>query len=72
MRWEYVTQAAQLDNTARRYAWFRRLLKTFDEEKADIFPESWELPRVLAAKFIENTRCAGREKCARTDLLIRL
>lgn len=51
-------QAAQIDNFARRYAWFRRLLKTFDEEQAAIFPPAWNLGKCLLTKFAESTRYA--------------
>ena len=49
-------EAGQLDNVPRRYAWFRRLLKHHEEEDADLFPESWELTRLLVANFAEYTR----------------
>lgn len=49
-------EAAQLDNFPRRYAWFRRLLKTYDDEHAAIFPSAWHLGKALVAKFAESTR----------------
>ncbi|KAJ9106321.1 hypothetical protein QFC21_001467 [Naganishia friedmannii] len=49
-------EAAQLDNFPRRYAWFRRLLKTYDDEHAAIFPTAWHLGKALVAKFAESTR----------------
>ncbi|KAI5449919.1 Vacuolar protein sorting-associated protein 53 [Naganishia albida] len=49
-------EAAQIDNFARRYAWFRRLLKTYDEEHVAIFPPSWNLGKCLVSKFAESTR----------------
>ncbi|KAJ9094179.1 hypothetical protein QFC19_008030 [Naganishia cerealis] len=39
-----------------RYAWFRRLLKTYDEEHAAIFPAAWNIGKALVAKFAESTR----------------
>ncbi|OCF33058.1 vacuolar-sorting protein 53 long isoform [Kwoniella heveanensis BCC8398] len=49
-------EAGQLDNVPRRYAWFRRVLKHHDEEDAALFPESWEVTRLLVANFSEYTR----------------
>ncbi|KAJ9124236.1 hypothetical protein QFC22_001035 [Naganishia vaughanmartiniae] len=49
-------EAAQLDNFPRRYAWFRRLLKTYDDEHAAIFASAWHLGKALVAKFAESTR----------------
>ncbi|EIW70404.1 hypothetical protein TREMEDRAFT_68035 [Tremella mesenterica DSM 1558] len=49
-------EAGQLDNVPRRYAWFRRVLKVHDEENASLFPESWEVTRLLVANFAEYTR----------------
>ncbi|WVR06988.1 hypothetical protein IAU60_004025 [Kwoniella sp. DSM 27419] len=49
-------EAGQLDNVPRRYAWFRRVLKHHDEEDVDLFPESWEMTRLLVSNFAEYTR----------------
>ncbi|PKK67113.1 vacuolar protein sorting-associated protein 53 [Rhizophagus irregularis] len=49
-------EIASLDNTSRRYAWIKRVLKSFDEEKADIFPLHWNVSEVLCSKFCEITR----------------
>ncbi|KAF9581275.1 Vacuolar protein sorting-associated protein 53 [Lunasporangiospora selenospora] len=35
-------EVSALDNTSRRYAWLKRLLKIHDEEHAHIFPDSWD------------------------------
>ncbi|KAJ5503606.1 hypothetical protein N7463_006480 [Penicillium fimorum] len=49
-------EAGSLDNIARRYSWFRRILKIYDEENAAIFPASWRVNEVLANVFCEGTR----------------
>ncbi|KAK8864473.1 hypothetical protein IAR55_001723 [Kwoniella newhampshirensis] len=49
-------EAGQLDNVPRRYAWFRRVLKHHDEEDASLFPQSWEVTRLLVVNFSEYTR----------------
>ncbi|KIR67392.1 vacuolar-sorting protein 53 long isoform [Cryptococcus bacillisporus CA1873] len=49
-------EAGQLDNVPRRYAWFRRVLKHHDEEDAMLFPDSWQVTRLLVANFSECTR----------------
>ncbi|KAL1987969.1 hypothetical protein VTN96DRAFT_1493 [Rasamsonia emersonii] len=49
-------EAGSLDNISRRYSWFRRMMKTYDEEHAVIFPSSWRVGEVLANAFCEGTR----------------
>lgn len=49
-------EAGSLDNIGRRYSWFRRMLKTFEDEHAGIFPISWRVNEVLANSFCEGTR----------------
>ncbi|KAK1145915.1 Vacuolar protein sorting-associated protein 53 [Aspergillus melleus] len=49
-------EAGSLDNISRRYSWFRRILKIYDEEYAPIFPASWRVNEILANIFCEGTR----------------
>jgi hypothetical protein len=49
-------QAGQLDNVPRRYAWFRRVLKSHDEQDSPLFPPTWEVTRLLVGSFSEYTR----------------
>ncbi|KAF9114222.1 Vacuolar protein sorting-associated protein 53 [Mortierella sp. AM989] len=49
-------EVSALDNTSRRYAWLKRLLKIHDEEHAHIFPPAWDVSRVLCAQFCQITR----------------
>ena len=49
-------EAGSLDNISRRYSWFRRMMKTYDEEHAAIFPAFWRVNEVLANAFCEGTR----------------
>jgi hypothetical protein len=49
-------EAGSLDNIGRRYSWFRRLLKTYDEEHACLFPREWRVNEMLANAFCEGTR----------------
>ena len=49
-------EAGSLDNISRRYSWFRRMLKTYDEEHATIFPLHWRVNEILANVFAEGTR----------------
>lgn len=49
-------EAGSLDNISRRYAWFRRMLKTYDEEHAAIFPPHWKVNEIIANVFCEGTR----------------
>ena len=59
-------EAGSLDNISRRYSWFRRMMKTHDEEHASIFPASWRVAEVLANVFCENTRDDFKGILART------
>lgn len=49
-------EAASLDNIARRYSWFNRTLKTYDQEHALLFPPHWRVNEMLANAFCESTR----------------
>ena len=49
-------EAGSLDNIARRYSWFNRMLKTYDHEHANIFPSHWRAGEMLANAFCEGTR----------------
>lgn len=49
-------EAGQLDNVSRRYAYFRRILKTHDDEREAAFPPSWRAATVLMRRFAEMTR----------------
>ncbi|KAF8980471.1 Vacuolar protein sorting-associated protein 53 [Entomortierella lignicola] len=49
-------EVSALDNTSRRYAWLKRLLKIHDEEHAHIFPLEWDVSRVLCTQFCQITR----------------
>ncbi|KAI4183933.1 MAG: hypothetical protein L6R41_005084 [Letrouitia leprolyta] len=49
-------EAGSLDNISRRYAWFRRMLKTYDDEHAVMFPAHWRMNEMLANAFCEGTR----------------
>ncbi|KAK4228527.1 putative vacuolar protein sorting-associated protein 53 [Podospora fimiseda] len=49
-------EAGSLDNIGRRYAWFKRTLKTHEEEHAIIFPQHWRVNEQLAMSFCDGTR----------------
>lgn len=49
-------EAASLDNISRRYSWFKRMLKTYDDQHAAIFPSHWRVDEMLANAFCEGTR----------------
>ena len=50
------SEAGQLDNVSRRFAWFRRILKTHEDDNALLFPPAWNVGAVLAGGFSEVTR----------------
>ncbi|KAK4042256.1 Vps53-like protein [Parachaetomium inaequale] len=49
-------EAGSLDNIGRRYAWFKRMLKTHEEEHAAIFPPHWRVSETLGMAFCDGTR----------------
>ncbi|GAA5915432.1 hypothetical protein JCM6882_001421 [Rhodosporidiobolus microsporus] len=51
-----TSEAGGLDNISRRFAWFRRVLKTHEEENGGVFPEGWRVGAVLAGGFGEVTK----------------
>ena len=51
-----VDEAGQLDNVARRYAWIRRVLRTYSEEHSAAFLPEWHVDERLLSLFAEITR----------------
>ena len=49
-------EAGSLDNISRRFSWFKRMLKTYDDEHAALFPPYWRVNELLANSFCEGTR----------------
>ncbi|XP_044719971.1 uncharacterized protein HRG_06560 [Hirsutella rhossiliensis] len=49
-------EAGSLDNIGRRYAWFKRMIKTHEDEHAMLFPPHWRMNELLATAFCEGTR----------------
>ena len=49
-------EAGSLDNISRRYSWFKRMLKTYDDEHVFLFPAAWRVNELLANAFCEGTR----------------
>ena len=49
-------EAGQLDILSRRYAWFKRLISSFEIEQGRVFPSEWKVGWHLLAKFAEITR----------------
>lgn len=49
-------EAGSLDNIGRRYAWFKRTLKTHEDEHEAIFPPHWRVNELLAMAFCDGTR----------------
>ncbi|KAI1859701.1 hypothetical protein JX265_007230 [Neoarthrinium moseri] len=49
-------EAGSLDNIGRRYAWFKRMIKGYEEEHAAIFPPHWAVGEMLGMAFCDGTR----------------
>ena len=64
-------QAGQIDNLSRRFAWFRRLLRRYEDEQAAAFPREWFVARCLVATFLCATKSvigSSRADLSRDDL----
>ncbi|KAI2622440.1 Vps53-like protein [Hypoxylon sp. NC1633] len=49
-------EAGSLDNIGRRYAWFKRMVKGYEEEHSGIFPPHWRVGEMLAMAFCDGTK----------------
>ncbi|TWU75308.1 Vacuolar protein sorting-associated protein 53 [Metarhizium rileyi] len=49
-------EAGSLDNIGRRYAWFKRMVKTYEDEHSGIFPSYWHVGELLTTAFCDGTR----------------
>ncbi|KAG6375541.1 Vps53-like protein [Boletus reticuloceps] len=49
-------EAGHLDNIARRFAWFRRLLAAYETEVGRVLPAEWRVGWWIFAKFVSITR----------------
>lgn len=61
-------EAGSLDNIGRRYSWFKRMMKAYDEEHAALFPPHWHAGEALVTSFCDGTRddfCGILEKSMR-------
>ncbi|KAI9823681.1 MAG: Vacuolar protein sorting-associated protein 53 [Phylliscum demangeonii] len=50
------SEAGSLDNISRRYSWFKRMWKTYEEEHAALFPVAWKVNETLVNSFCDGTR----------------
>lgn len=54
-----LSEAGQLDNLSRRFAWFRRMIKSHEDDPnvgAGLWPVEWDVGKKLAAAWGEVTR----------------
>ncbi|KAJ3363776.1 Vacuolar protein sorting-associated protein 53 [Kappamyces sp. JEL0680] len=49
-------EVAGLPDISRRYAWMKRMLKTYDESHAVLFPEHWKMAETLCWQFCQETK----------------
>lgn len=49
-------EAGSLDNLQRRFLFFKRVLKNYEELFAPLFPENWKVEEELSNRFCEHTR----------------
>jgi len=60
-------EVAGLADVSRRFAWIKRLLKLFDDEHANCFPQSWKVAEYLCEKFCVETKKDLGEVLGRLD-----
>ena len=49
-------EAASLEQVERRFAWFKRLLRGFDDRFRGVFPPHWDVERSLCLVFLSQTK----------------
>ncbi|KAI9208319.1 Vps53-like protein [Polychytrium aggregatum] len=60
-------EVGSLDNVSRRYAWLKRLLKTYDEEHSSVFIPAWKVAETLSLKFCQETKKQLSDVLLRAD-----
>ncbi|KAJ3056157.1 Vacuolar protein sorting-associated protein 53 [Rhizophlyctis rosea] len=60
-------EVAGLADVSRRYAWFKRLLKTYDDDHCAAFPNDWRVAEAASEKFCQDTRKDLSEQLAKAD-----
>lgn len=65
-------EAGHLDNISRRFAWFRRLLSSHENEIGRVFPAEWHVSWCLFAKFVAITRDDLSTLLSKADQLLTL
>ncbi|KAI9012778.1 Vps53-like protein [Gaertneriomyces semiglobifer] len=60
-------EVAGLADVSRRYAWLKRLLKSFDEDHAVVFPPEWSVAQLLCIRFCQDTSRDLSEVLAKSD-----
>jgi Vps53-like, N-terminal len=58
-----ITAAADAGRYNRRFAWFRRLLRSIDLRFEGVFPSHWRLQQRLCLAFMDKTRASLLEVC---------
>ncbi|CAM9440950.1 unnamed protein product, partial [Phaeothamnion confervicola] len=71
-------EQSSLENVDRRFAWFRRLLRSVDVQFDNVFPPHWRLQHRLCMAFLERTRAAllsqleaGGRECEDVPVLLK-
>eukprot|EP01006_Ploeotia_vitrea_P045643 TRINITY_DN66958_c8_g1_i2.p1 TRINITY_DN66958_c8_g1~~TRINITY_DN66958_c8_g1_i2.p1 ORF type:complete len:670 (+),score=365.83 TRINITY_DN66958_c8_g1_i2:85-2094(+) len=49
-------EGGTLDQTERRYSWWRRMMKEYEDTYQGIFPRHWHVPAILSKHFCDTTR----------------
>ncbi|CAM9358933.1 unnamed protein product, partial [Chrysoparadoxa australica] len=56
------TEQASLEQVERRFAWFRRLLRSIDTRFEGVFPSHWRVQHRLCMLFLQQTRAGLSER----------
>jgi hypothetical protein len=49
-------EVGNFENIVRRFAWFKRLVMAYDEQQAGIFPDGWNVSRLVCSRFCDVTK----------------
>ncbi|EPZ34552.1 hypothetical protein ROZALSC1DRAFT_26786 [Rozella allomycis CSF55] len=61
------TEISTLENMNRRFAWLKKILKTFEQEHESLFPKGWNVGKHLAELFCIDTKKDIMEVLLRTE-----
>ena len=53
---QLIKQESSFENTERRYAWLRRLIREYRDKYMNVFPDEWNMQSMLCYEFCKDTK----------------